>query len=59
MSMVEITDLNDDQAKEVLEQLGALVTADAENCIGWATQNKQGSLSRKTLVSLWFITGTS
>ena len=25
----------------------------------WATQNKQGSLSRKTLVSLWFITGTS
>ena len=62
-SMKDITGLNDDQVKEVLEHLGGHMTADAKNCIDWAAYSKkkgnQGSWSRKTMVSLWFIKGTN
>ena len=57
--MVEKTGLNDDKVREVLEQFSRIITEDAKTCMHWThSQENQGPWLKKTMVSLWLISGT-
>ena len=55
----QITGLDDDKVREVLEQFSRIMTVDAKTSIHWThSKENQGPWLKKTMVCLWLISGT-
>ena len=58
-SLRDMTGLNDEQVKDVLAQLGSIMTKEVKYCVDWApSKENHGTWVEQTMVSLRFVTGT-